>query len=198
MRRFLSLTSSVAALALASFLPVLPVSAQTITEFTAGTNATTFIPGQQLTTPGGGPWNNIRFNWFAPDFVTPTASGTLYLLSQEYLGAPANLGTATGLIAASTGIVGGVYQFSSSVTLQPTTPYWFYTDVEVAISGAALLQVPGTTLYAGDSGNFVVLTGQTLNHRLAVAAAAGAPEPGTVALLGAGLGVVGLVMRRKR
>lgn len=199
MRSFLSLSGSIVALALAAFLPTLPVSAQTITEFTAGIESDEVIPGTRLTTPTGGPWNNITFNWFADDATTPTAFGTLFITSQEYLGTPSNLGTAPGLIAQSVSVEDGAYQFASSVTLQANTQYWFYSNTSGEVSGSATVQAPGTTLYLGFNDGFEPSPDQTVNHRLSgTVVLADAPEPGSFALLGAGLGVVGLVARRKR
>src|SRR5690242_7666954 len=63
--------------------------------------AGTFALGQSLMTPAGGPWNNLTFNWFdtggTPNLGVPSpiATGTLFLLNQEYLGTPAALSAAT-------------------------------------------------------------------------------------------------------
>src|SRR6266540_5469745 len=59
--------------------------------------------GQSVTIPGTSSYNNLRFNWdgyadgslSAPAIRGPLAAGDLFLLTQEYLGFPGNLGTST-------------------------------------------------------------------------------------------------------
>jgi len=88
--------------------------------------------GQSFTTPSGGPWHNITFNFYstpaggATPASTPAAAGTAFLLTQEYLGTPAALSSSTpGYLAQSISISGGVYVFPSSLALSPGTKYWF-------------------------------------------------------------------------
>jgi hypothetical protein len=96
----------------------------------AGTVGTFNWAGQSVTTPPGGPFNNIRFNWYTFS-GTPTAFGTLYVLTQEYLGLPSGLGPSTpGFVASSDSIVDNVYRFAPAVTLNGGTQYWFYTDTQ--------------------------------------------------------------------
>jgi hypothetical protein len=127
----------------------------------------TFALGQSLTTPAGGPWNNLAFNWFNtggppnPGVPGPIAVGTLFLLSQEYLGAPAALGPATaGYIAQSQSIASGMYHFQDNVTIQPNTTYFFYTNQTVPNNSGDGNVIPGTA-YAnqGAGGNYVRLAG---------------------------------------
>ena len=61
----------------------LMANAATITSSTAVSQLGQLIPGQSVTTPAGGPWNNITFNFFSDFAGTPAAAGTLFLLSQE-------------------------------------------------------------------------------------------------------------------
>src|SRR3954470_18243563 len=62
-----------------------------------GDKAESIALGQSLTTPAGGPWNDLTFNWFDtggppyPGIPNPIATGTLFLLGQEYLGTPGAL-----------------------------------------------------------------------------------------------------------
>jgi hypothetical protein len=90
-----------------------------------GTNAQ--APGQEVTTPSGGPWDDIVFNFYGGN-GNPVALGTVFLLSQPYSGTASALSTSTlGFIAdAVGGGLGGVYTFASSVTLQPNAAYYFY------------------------------------------------------------------------
>ncbi len=92
-----------------------------------GTNAQ--APGQQVTTPSGGPWDSIVFNFY-DNSGNPVALGTIFLLSQSYSGTASALSSSTtGFIASAVGGgLGGVYTFASSVTLQPNTAYYFYNS----------------------------------------------------------------------
>jgi hypothetical protein len=84
--------------------------------------------GVSLTTPTGGPWDDITFNLYAPG-GTPYAVGQIFILTEAYTGAPSALSSSTaGFFAESTSISGGENIFSPSVTLQPSTEYWFYQD----------------------------------------------------------------------
>jgi hypothetical protein len=87
-------------------------------------------PGQSLTTPMGGPWNNITFDFLTSD-ATPIA-GALFILTQEYLGTPAALSSSTaGFVAQSTGIVNDEWTFAPSLTLAGNTQYWFYGNAQL-------------------------------------------------------------------
>ncbi len=112
--------------------------AQTATvEVTAGkTGTSNNYPGQSVTVPAGPSYNNIRFNWDGsvglyvngPAPRQPLAVGTLFILSQEYLGLPGGLSASTpGFVAQSQRIEQGQYVFAPAVTLKGGTKYWFYT-----------------------------------------------------------------------
>jgi hypothetical protein len=106
-----------------------------IASHTGGTSAGSQYPAESFTTPAGGPWNNITFNFVAGDFATPAAVGTAYLLTQAYTGTPAGLSSsAAGFVAASTGVSGGKYVFAPSVTLQPNTQYFVFSDSSFVMS----------------------------------------------------------------
>ena len=96
----------------------------------ANLSPSTTFAGQSLTTPAGGPWDNLTFNWLNGVGTTnPSAFGNLFLLSQAYGGTPAALSAATPGFIASAAAAGNQYTFAGSVTLQPTTTYFFYTDL---------------------------------------------------------------------
>eukprot|EP00456_Euglypha_rotunda_P024802 TRINITY_DN20210_c0_g1_i4.p2 TRINITY_DN20210_c0_g1~~TRINITY_DN20210_c0_g1_i4.p2 ORF type:complete len:106 (+),score=26.47 TRINITY_DN20210_c0_g1_i4:199-516(+) len=69
--------------------------AGTIVEYNgANTSTDSAFIGQSITTPSGGPWTNVTFNLYDVS-DNPSANGTLYLLTQEYLGAPNALSSGT-------------------------------------------------------------------------------------------------------
>jgi hypothetical protein len=97
--------------------------AETIAQSTGGaTPSSEAFFGQGLTTPSGGTWNNVKFNFFSDTGSTPTAAGTLYIFTSQYNGAPAGL-SVSGFLAKSTGISSGMYVFDPSLTLLPNTQY---------------------------------------------------------------------------
>jgi hypothetical protein len=123
--------------------PTVPVSAlvtiaesSTIEQEGAGqTGTSNNYLGQSITIPGAGSYNNLRFNWDGYTSTSPTvppvrgplAVGDLFILAQEYLGLPANLGTSTaGFLARAQRAEQGQYVFAPSVTLKGGTRYWFY------------------------------------------------------------------------
>src|SRR5262249_2120377 len=108
-------------------LAVLPASAATIATHTDGNARFRGFPGQSFTTPAGGPWNHITFNFLAND-RTAQAAGTLYIFTSAFNGSPNDLSTSTPL-AKSTGVTNGVYMFDpATVTLQPNITYYTYSD----------------------------------------------------------------------
>jgi hypothetical protein len=156
--------------------------------------------GESFTTPGGGPWNSLSFNFYSNSpATTPAAVGTAFLLSMAYAGTPAALSNATpGFIASSTSNAGHIYSFDSAVTLQPNTEYWIFSNTAftVAVTGSITAGSPAQSQYTGDP--FVNFPSQILNFALSGAVVA-APEPSTWALTGAALcGLVFFARRTRR
>jgi hypothetical protein len=127
-------------------------AASVITQNTSGSQATVlsgFYAAQSVTTPTGGPWNTIGFSFeqcatpsgtscLSTTTNSPFALGGLYLLSQIYDGLPSALSSATpGFIGFTSTITGGVWTFASSLTLNPSTQYFFYMDT--AFNGPEIL-----------------------------------------------------------
>lgn len=168
-----------------SLVLALPTAeATTIASYTAGmdppSNPAEF--GESFTTPTGGPWDALTFNFFADaPAVTPEASGTAFLLSQEYLGTPGNLSSSTpGYIAESDSISGGVYLFAPGVTINANTEYWVYDTAPVEITGTTVgVGTPGEHAYGSNGNDFVSLPGSIANFTVSGSPASNAPEPST-------------------
>jgi hypothetical protein len=161
-----------------------------IVQFTAGGfNGASEWLGQSFTTPSGGPWHDITFNFFSGG--NPLAAGTAYLFSTPYNGLGSDLSSASDL-ATSTGISNGEYEFDPTFTLQPATTYYLYIDTSLDpdfdIGG------PGGSTY-GDGGSFST-TPETYDYRVSGDVGTGVPEPTTIGL--SALGGAFLVFARRR
>jgi hypothetical protein len=172
--------------------------AAVINQYLNGTVIAVAVFGESFTTPSGGPWNSISFNFYSD--VPPTtaaAAGDAFLLTQEYLGTPSALSSSTpGFLAESVGISGGKYIFNTSVVLNPATEYWVYEDVVMSISGSPTGGGPsGQAYFANDTAsNFTDLGGgQIANFTLT----SSVPEPSSILLLCTGLGGLAGMIRRK-
>jgi hypothetical protein len=169
-----------------------------------GTNAQ--APGQEVTTPSGGPWNNIVFDFYDGN-GNPAALGTVYLLSQPYTGTASALTSSTpGFIAGAVGGgLGGSYTFATSVTLQSNTAYYFYDSAlpesewgfDENFSGLGT----GYTGYgAANGGSSLSYAARPFTQAflLTGTAAGTAPEPSSIALMPAALLALALVAHKRK
>ena len=149
--------------------------------------------GQDFTTPGGGPWNNLAFNFY-DDYppTTPSAAGTAYLFSQQYTESPSELNSGdAGFIASSTSVAGGVYSFAPLVTLQANTAYWIFEDTSIPVSGGNVVANEPIDFTDTSNGNFGASTG-TANFTLIGTT----PEPQSLIAVLVGLIAITLIARR--
>lgn len=173
-----------------------PARAGVLINFTGGATTDNQAPGQSFTTPAGGPYHDIKFNWYNES--GPTAVGTLYILTSSYAGTPAALSSSTpGFVGASTSIVGNEYIFNTAVTLLGGTQYYAYTDSQMSylrsVAGDGDLYTGGNRWRATSTGAAFASVAADAQFRLSGAAV---PEPST--LVSAGAAVVGLVLLRRR
>lgn len=157
--------------------------------------------GESFTTPSGGPWDDLAFNFYsdAPP-ATLLAGGTAFLLTMQYLGTPSALGASTpGFVAESTGISGGQYIFAPGVEVLPGTTYWVYENGAIGASGGNAVSGDVAYYTPSASSDFVALSEETgvANFTLD-GTVAGVPEPATVGTLLGGLAVLAAVRCRKR
>ena len=175
--------SLAASLALAAALTSAHAFSAVIVQNTAGgiTGPVNVFFGQSFTTPSGGPWDDITFNFFS-DFpaTTPVAFGTAFLLDQQYLGTPSDLSASTpGFLGASTGITGGMYVFPSSLVLDPDVRYFVYENALIAtdaVSGGSFITGELTYTSISASGDFGPV-GNGPNFALSGTVVSGVPEP---------------------
>ena len=148
--------------------------------------------GQSVITSTGGDWTDISLNFYSGS--TAIAWDDLYLLSNEYLGTPSGLSSASNVLGVASAS-GGLWSFDSSVILSSNTQYWFYTESALTGSLTGNNDVSGTSYYwtGSSSSNFALATND-INYTLTGTAV---PEPSIFALMGIGLAGIGFVRRRK-
>ena len=184
--------SALSAVALAfgfGMLNAAPVKAAVITENTSSTGTVSVAQlGQSATMPAtGGPWSNVTFNYYLTSTGAPFALGKLDVLTQPYLGFAAISSSTPGYLASTTTITDNAWDFGSSLSLQPNTKYYFYATW----SGGRSLQYqatggsyPGGEAYVNNTFWTANPSGDA-NFTLSGPGAA-APEPASLALIGAG------------
>lgn len=185
---------------LCSTSPVTSAKADAIVSETSGTLSGSLFYGQSFTTPSGGPWDDITFNFFSNiPATTPEAVGTAYLLSESFSGSPSDLDSAVpGFLASSTSIVDGEYEFNPLLTLSPDTTYFLYVDTQFtsSVSGGVSGYGGGNGYFSTGASSAFAQTGEaSLNFN--VSGVQAAPEPSTFLPLLTGLGLLAFEWRRK-
>ena len=159
--------------------------ADIVTQYTGGNDfATLLFAGQSFTTSPSGAFDHITFNFFSDTAggTTPTAAGTLYLLTQAYSGTPGALSSSTaGFFATSLGIVGGAYDFDDSIVLLANTQYFAYSNTQVMVSGSNTNAYAGGTAFVNSGGNYTLVDGDA-NFRVSGTQVVAVPTPGSFAL----------------
>jgi hypothetical protein len=175
-----------------------PLQAATIVEDVSGATSSRFqfFWGQSFTTPTGGPWSDVTFNFY--DLTrTPYAAGTGYLFATAYSGTPANLGAA-GALAVSGVADGSVYRFGPSFRLRSGTQYFFYEDAAMRLLGGGTGQIGGTSVFTqSGTGNFASAGGRNANFKVTGSVVA-VPEPASWAMFVTGFASLGAISRRRR
>jgi hypothetical protein len=180
-----------------------PASADVLVSNSSGTGGNLFSDyfGQSVTTPTGGPFDEVTFN-FVGLTGAPVAVGTLYVFSSIYSGTPDALSTA-GALAVSTSITAGKYNFAPTLSLNSGQKYFFYEDAPIdpgtingggPYAGGSYQVTPSATgrfeIPEGDSADFV-LSGEPVGST-------GVPEPFTLSIFGTGVVGVAAIRRRRK
>lgn len=146
--------------------------------------------GHGFTMPDNGPYNRIHWSWLKVDQTTRIAAGNLFLLTEEYLGNPANLSPLTpGYIAESIGISNNAYVFDASVILQPLTQYWVYMGNDAELAGGSYSfgnPYPGGKAYETFSRNEFWNNGDGLDFNF-ILSGTSIPEPASLLLISLGM-----------
>jgi len=176
-----------------------PLRADVITAITGGlASIGSYALGESLTTPTGGPWSDLTFNFYDAS-GNPYANNTItvYLLSAAYSGTAAALSSSTtGYVDSTSTVSGTAWVFNPATTIQAGTKYWVY--MSAAPTTPLKYSVPdpysgGQMYYAHP--NYSSLSAG-LNFQLQGAVGADTPEPSTLLLSASALGL--LVFRRRR
>ena len=159
--------------------------------------------GQQFTTPAGGPWDDLTFNFFSnlPP-TTEVAAGTAFLLNVPYTGTPAELSpSAPGFLADTSTITGGQYVFANGVELQPGTTYYIYENTPLSLTGGNFVTNEESFLSPLSSDDFEeVFIGEDTpgTANFSVNGNITAPEPASIGLLVSGFAALEALRSRRR
>jgi hypothetical protein len=105
-------------------------------DVTSGQVGTFNWAGQSFVVPDTGTLGDLRFNFYNYQ-KRPVAFGSLFLLTQEFLGVPAALNSSTpGFVARAESSAEGIYTFANSAVVTGGTKYWVYTDAQGSFAGS--------------------------------------------------------------
>jgi hypothetical protein len=175
--------------------------ADVIVEFGVGLTGSGFAggPGQSVTTPAGGQWQDITFNFYASATGVPQAEGSIYLFGSAYTGTPQALSSSTPGLLGIASDSGSFYSFAPSLVLSPNSQYFFYSDTRPGGPGGTTVTgngFGGGTYLNSPNGNgdFFASPGADTAFRLQGTVI---PEPATALLVASGLLGLAAIRRRK-
>lgn len=179
-------------------LPLITASAQTLVQNDAGfAYSTSLFTGQSFLTPNDGtPDLMTAFTWLDINDA-PMGAGSLYLYSQEYLGAPTGLAGGTGLMATSNTYLGGAYSFGAGVVINPNVTYWVYTSSSQQVGLSIGDAFPGGGYYSASGSGVNFAPGFADTDATFAVTASAIPEPSTYAAFVGAL-ALGLAAWRRR
>jgi hypothetical protein len=174
-------------------------NATVLVQDTAGTMPNPFgFSAQSVTTPNGGPFTNITFNFYDSQGASTAPGLALIVLSQPFLGpgfiidrgVPAEL---PGFLTKSLSNSRGEYRFDPTFTLNSNQQYFFYIQGELASLGEILI---GGLTYTG--GNYYLAPNSGSNYTsfpnedadFSLSGTTTVPEPSSLALILPAIGAV--------
>ncbi len=204
---FLSRHALVYAVMATALLGINAAQADSVASYSAVANSSfsvVYPKGQSFTTLASTAKNNISFNFLTYGSGAPFAAGTGFLYSQAYTGTVAQLGSSNPTFLGSAAASNGYYNFGSSLSLSPSTQYFFYENAFLSGSGANLAYggvYAGGSAYTANSSDatFGSITESFSFQVNGSPVTNSVPDTGsTLALLGLGLGSLALARHKLR
>jgi hypothetical protein len=178
-----------------------PLRADVITAYTGGgASIASYALGESLTTPTGGPWSDLTFNFYdAGGNAYANNTITVYLLSAAYSGAATALSSSTtGYLDSTSTVSGNAWVFNPATTIQASTQYWVYmsTNPTTALKYNVPNTYSGGQMYYAHPNYSSLSAGLNFQLQGTVGSGSATPEPSTMLLCTSALGL--LLFRRRR
>lgn len=147
-------------------------------------------------------WSDISFSWLTANDASELAAGNLFLLDQEYLGAPRDISSlAPGFVAESSILLDGSYVFLPDVVLAPNTQYWACMGSDASFAGGGYNNASNysggafyqTSPFGSSAANYGIRSNVDAAFRVSGVVV---PEPSTTLFLV--LGALGVLVTRRR